>query len=216
MRLFLIRHGAVIPPQPEAFYGDADVPLSRHGQEEARLAARFLAAVPLAHIVASPLARARFGAEQIATGRGLPVEIMDDLREIKRGRWYGLTRAEVERQFPGDLAAHETDYETWQGHGGESRGAFRDRVLRALDRLLTAYPGQNIAVVSHNFTTRAILAAARGLSLAAWNELPIPTASVSLVDYAASAAPAVRFSGYKPAGERVIDVFPAYFPTSTP
>lgn len=216
MRLFLIRHGAVIPPQPGAFYGDADVPLSQQGQAEARQAAQSLAALALDHIVASPLPRARFGAEQLAAGRGLAIAFDDDLREIQRGRWYGLTRAEVEARFPGDLAAHETDYESWQGHGGEARGVFRDRVLRALDRLLTDWQGRSVAVVSHSFTTRAILAAASGLPLASWETLPVPTASISLVDYAPPAAPTVRLVGYKPDGRCITDTFPAYFPTPAP
>ena len=113
MRLFLIRHGAVIPPAPGALYGgSADVPLSTAGEAEARAAAAALADVDIDHLVASPLARARYGAEQVAATRASarpPVELAEGLREIDRGRWVGLTPEVIEQRYPGDLAGHAAD-----------------------------------------------------------------------------------------------------------
>ena len=207
MRLFLVRHGAVIPPQPMAFYGDADVSLSELGQAEARAAAAFLAPVNVDQVVSSPLTRARYGAEQVAAQRGLAIDVREDLREIKRGRWFGLTRAEVRTRWPGDLEAHHADPEHWNGHGGESLGEFRDRVLKVRDALLDVYSGRTVVLVSHNFTSCAILADASGLTLADWPTIRIPTASVSLLDYAATDT-VVRWIGHKPDRRTITEVFP--------
>ncbi|MBC8328037.1 MAG: histidine phosphatase family protein [Planctomycetes bacterium] len=193
--MFLIRHGEVVPPAPGAFYGGTEVELSPRGRQEAASAARDLAHEDLDAVYSSPLSRARFGAEQILLGRlGLDLQVADGVREIDRGRWVGLTPEEVERRWPGDLEAHRRDPEAWRAHGGESLGGLRDRCLRVRDWLLEQYPEGSIALVSHLFPTRAILAASLGLPLDQWGTLRLPTGSISLVDYR-QAGSEVRWTG---------------------
>jgi len=212
VRLFLVRHGAVIPPKPDAYYGDAEVELSASGRHEAQAAANCFRTVALDAVVSSPLSRARFGAERIAAIHGLPVIVDDELREIKRGRWYGCTEKDIETRWPGDLAAHRNDPERWNAHGGESLGDFRDRVARARQRLLTRYNGHSVALVSHHYTTCAFLAHALGLELTEWERLTIATASISRIDYAADASPHVRWIGHKPDGQSLASHFSDCFP----
>ena len=66
-RLFLVRHGEVIPPGGVhgVHYGSQDVPLSPLGQLEAAAAAEALKSQPLYGVHSSPLSRAVYGAEQI-------------------------------------------------------------------------------------------------------------------------------------------------------
>jgi hypothetical protein len=66
-RLFLMRRGEVINPGGDrpAFYGAMDAPLSPLGEAEARAAGRYLEHFHLEHVVASPLSRAIYGAEQV-------------------------------------------------------------------------------------------------------------------------------------------------------
>jgi len=182
MRLFLIRHGAVSPPRPGMFYGGTEVPLSVEGEAQARRAAAALATEKVDHVVCSPLGRARFGAERVAEicGIGRP-EVFEGLREIDRGRWLGLLPEEIEKQHPGDLKAHEADPEAWTGHGGESLGQLRDRVLAVRNGLLERWDGATVALVSHLWPTRALLADACGWGLERWGELRVPTGSVSAI-----------------------------------
>jgi broad specificity phosphatase PhoE len=211
MRLFLIRHGAVIPPAPGAFYGGADVPLSDVGKAEAKAAARFLADIEVDHIVASPLERAHYGARQVAEHRDMPVELFDGLREIDRGRWFGLTREEIEQRWPGDIDAHFSDPFNWRENGGESLGDLRERVLKVRDELRDRHRGRTVVLVSHMFPTRSMLADARGLDFDQWLSLEIPTASVSLVDYNDNDKGRVAWVGHKPDGLPVTRVFPQHF-----
>jgi len=183
VRLFLIRHGEVIPPAPGAFYGGTEVDLSDRGRREARAAARLIADEPVTAVYSSPLSRARYGAEQVLAGRrAVPLEIVPELREIDRGRWTGHTPEQVETRWPGDLDRHRLDLETWRGHGGESLGDLRDRCLKVQDRLAQRHEGETVVVVSHLFPTRAMLAAAAGLPLERWSSLRLPTGSVSRID----------------------------------
>jgi len=197
MRLFLIRHGAVSVAKPGSFYGGTEVALSAQGRLEAQKAAFQVEPNTLAAVYASPLGRAQYGAQCVVASRpGMQVRTLDGLNEISRGRWIGLTANEVDVQFPGDLQFHRQDPWDWRAHGGESLGDLRDRVLMARDTILREQDSDaEVALISHMFPTRAILADAMGLDLPAWNELRIDTGSVSLVEYGRNGDAKVIFAG---------------------
>ena len=44
---------------------------------------------------ASPLSRAKYGAERIAEKHGLEVVLDDRFKEVQRGRWLGKTREQI-------------------------------------------------------------------------------------------------------------------------
>lgn len=182
LRLYLVRHGAVAPERPGTYYGGIEVPLSPAGEQEAQRAAEALKNEALDRVLCSPLGRARYGARCIAAGRGLVEEPVAALAEIARGRWIGLTAEEVRARLPGDLEAHFADPDQWRGHGGESLGDLRRRVLGVRDRLLEGPPAA-VAIVAHLHPIRAVLADALGLPLQRWEELSVPTGSVAVVDY---------------------------------
>lgn len=195
MRLFLVRHGAVAPERHGSFYGGTEVRLSPEGEIEAIEAGRQLASEELQGLYASPLSRAQFGARQVQKGRNLEIQTLPGLAEIGRGRWVGFTPEEIHEQYPGDIQAHAEDPWDWRGHGGESLGDLRTRVLEAVAGIRAAHRETDaVAVVSHMFPTRAILADAMGMDLPAWSQLEVPTASISLIEDVAG-APEVRFVG---------------------
>jgi len=70
---------------------------------------------------------------------GRRLELRKDARfkEINRGRWLGLTREDINRDFPDDMAAFLRDPE-WKGHGGESYSDLSARVLAGLDDAMAA------------------------------------------------------------------------------
>lgn len=197
MRLFLIRHGAVSPVRLGSFYGGTEVDLSPQGRIEAENAALQLQSLPLQAIYASPLSRAQFGAEQIRAGRAdLAIRTLEGLKEIARGRWIGLTPNEVDSQYPGDRESHRLDPWNWRAHEGESLGDLRARVLECRNDIVEKHPGDGaVALVSHMFPTRAVLADALHVELPAWDDLVIPTGSVSCVEYDALGGAKVLFLG---------------------
>lgn len=194
VQIYLVRHGAVANAPEGAYYGGTEVPLSPAGRREAVAAARFLGGVQLSSVWTSPLARARFGAVEIARLHpGIPLRVDDRLREIDRGRWVGWTPAQVAERWPGDLRSHAQDLDGWRGHGGESYEDLRRRVLAWLrDRIEEGAQGPS-AVVAHLFPIRAILAEALDLPLERWTALQVPTGSLSLI---ARAAPGWELAWY--------------------
>ncbi|CAE8743640.1 unnamed protein product [Polarella glacialis] len=190
-KLYVVRHGAVIPPggRTAAIYGGAEVELSETGKAEAQAAAEYLMSeVPLLDAVySSGLKRAIYGAESICGGRGLQPIKDSRFNEINRGVWVGLTRDEIAERYPdhvrsiGSLSTFEGDPE-FSGHGGESYRALGRRVLEGRDSLLLKHPGSTICVVCHNWVVAALVGDASGIPPEQWCTLKIPTASVSLLE----------------------------------
>jgi len=107
-RVLLIRHGQSEWNADGRWQGQADPPLTDLGRHQALHAARNLGTVDA--IVASDLQRASETALIIAEALGIgPVVVEASLRERDAGEWSGLTRAEIERDWPGYLDPPPTD-----------------------------------------------------------------------------------------------------------
>lgn len=148
-RLLLARHGQSTWNALGRWQGQADPPLSELGRLQALHAARAVGAVDV--IVASDLERARDTAliisEQIGVG---PVVVEQDLRERHSGEWSGLTRDEIERDWPGYLDAER------RPPGYEPLEHLVTRVTGAITRIGEEYAGAEVLVVTHGGVIYAI------------------------------------------------------------
>lgn len=101
-RVLLVRHGQSEWNADGRWQGQADPPLTDLGRAQAHHAARSLGVVDA--IVSSDLQRAAETAAILAGELGVgPVVLDPDLRERDAGEWSGLTRSEIERDWPGYL-----------------------------------------------------------------------------------------------------------------
>lgn len=143
VRLVLWRHGQTVWNAERRFQGQSDIALDDTGHEQARSAARYLAAMRPSAIFSSDLARAAQTAGHLAGLAGQPVQTDKDLRERAGGVWEGLTDAEIRAGYP-------ADYATWNPPDGEPVTAVADRVAGAFERIADALGGGSLAVlVSH-------------------------------------------------------------------
>jgi len=153
-RLLLVRHGQSTWNADGRWQGQADPPLSSLGEEQAQDAAARLGEFGFSRVLASDLQRATRTAEILAGSLGLPVEVDADLREIDVGDWTGMTRAEIEARWPGELAAW-SEGRSESTMGGESRAHLTARARSILLRVAGAgAPGDRILVVSHGALIR--------------------------------------------------------------
>lgn len=101
-RVLLVRHGQSEWNADGRWQGQADPALTDLGRHQALHASRSLGVVDA--IVASDLQRASETALIISGELGVGPLVLDpDLRERHAGEWQGLTRAEIERDWPGYL-----------------------------------------------------------------------------------------------------------------
>jgi probable phosphoglycerate mutase len=145
--LLLVRHGESEWNAIGRWQGWADPPLSELGTRQAAVGARSVGAVDA--VVSSDLQRAAVTAEILAAELGIgPVVVDAALRERDAGPWTGLTRAEIEREWPGWLV------EGKRPDGYEEDESVLDRVVPALLTLENA--GEVVLVVTHGGVIGAV------------------------------------------------------------
>ena len=147
--LLLVRHGQSSWNASGRWQGQADPPLTDLGRHQARLAAEALGTPDL--LVASDLERAHTTALILSESLGVgPVLLDPDLRERHAGEWSGLTRDEIERDWPGYLEARR------RPPGFESEESLVGRLLEAVARLGADYDGAEVVAVTHGGVVFAI------------------------------------------------------------
>jgi broad specificity phosphatase PhoE len=140
VRLILWRHGQTQWNAERRFQGQSDVPLNVTGHQQARRAARFLAALRPHAIYSSDLTRAVGTADQLAELTGVVVQLDKDLRERNGGSWEGLTDVEIRTRYP-------AAYTAWVPPDGEPVSAVATRAAEAFERVADTLTAGSIAVV---------------------------------------------------------------------
>jgi broad specificity phosphatase PhoE len=141
-RMLLARHGQSEWNAQGRWQGQADPPLSDLGRQQAQSAASRIGSIDV--VVASDLERASHTAAIISEILGVgPVVIEPGLRERHAGEWSGLTRADIERDWPGYLEARD------RPPGFEPDDVLLARTLEALERIHREYAGADVLVVTH-------------------------------------------------------------------
>ncbi len=153
----LVRHGEVAAAHKGRLYGGTEVPLSEHGVQASLLLAAELARGAPERVYSSPLSRAALLAQALAEHSGAPLVLDPAFREMHRGLWTHLTKAEVEARWPGALALSIADPEQHAAPEGERESAFTARVHEALERVLAADAGRRVVVVTHAHVVRVIM-----------------------------------------------------------
>lgn len=155
-RLLLLRHGQSEWNASGVWQGQADPPLTPHGEEQARLAAEWLVGHGFTGVVSSTQQRARRTAEILSDVLGLPAPETDaDLRERHVGDWSGKTREQIEHQWPGQLDAWRNG-RLQQPPNGEHADEFTERVMRAVHRLVDRPEDETLLVVTHGGVIHAV------------------------------------------------------------
>jgi probable phosphoglycerate mutase len=159
IRITFVRHGESVSNRAQRWQGQGDSELSELGRSQAQALGRRIGGRRFDRIIASDLTRA----VDTARATGLPFERDRSFREFDVGRWEGLTREEVEAQFPEEIERLKQGEDIPLG-GGESYAAFSERIDGALARLRAQLePGQHALVVCHGGVIGTAIAGLMGL-----------------------------------------------------
>lgn len=160
--LILLRHGETAWSRERKHTGRTDVPLTPHGEEQAKAVRPLLAGRTLTRVLASPAARARRTAELA----GLDPETTPCLWEWDYGAYEGRTTPDIQVERPG--------WYLWRdgvepgpspgGFPGETVEQVGERVDAVLSEVRTALAEGDVALVAHGHVLRVLTAR--------WLELP--------------------------------------------
>lgn len=168
-RVLLIRHGETAWNRDGRWQGHCDVPLSPEGHEQAaRLAAYLRRQSPgIRTVYSSDLRRALETARAVAAELAAELRETPTWREIDVGRWSGLLRSDIEKQYADDWQRIAAGEDLPRG-GGETFSAFSERIVHTLNALRDRHAGETVAVVTHGGAIRAALLHVLGLP---WSRL---------------------------------------------
>ena len=153
MELLLIRHA--LPVRRELTEGVADPELSEAGVAQALHLAEYLASEELHAIYASPLKRAQQTAAPIAERFQLEVTLVDGVAEFDRNSSEYVPVEEL--KATNDPRWQELIDNRWDGRD-ETQEQFTDRVFNAMEAIIEAHTGHNVAVVCHGGVINSYLA----------------------------------------------------------
>lgn len=172
--IYLLRHGETIWNSLGRFQGQKDSPLTARGIEQADTVAELLreelrdTGEPL-EMQVSPLGRAQETAARIKGVLALPSRNDARLMEITLGSWDGLTRFEIDNEFPGSLDGSDAFDWYFRSPDGES---FDAACARASSWIADVH-GPTVAI-SHGLFGRLIRGVYIGMSKREMLELPVP------------------------------------------
>ena len=184
-RLIVIRHGFSQNNAVRRFTGQADVPLSPLGEEQAQLLADYLCEnYKIDLIYASDLCRAMETVAPTAARLGLSVIPEPAFRETDVGLWTGRVYEEVEETDRALMARHKADPDVSCPEGESNRQVFA-RVTAAVRRLMEAHCGKTVVVATHAMPARCIEAMSAGHGIEEIRAHRVaPNASVRVYTYA--------------------------------
>jgi broad specificity phosphatase PhoE len=173
VRFYLVRHGETEWSLSGQHTGRTDLSLTAQGKDEARKLAPWLRTVQFAHVITSPLQRARQTCA--LAGLGATASVEPDLAEWNYGDYEGRLSRDIRKERP--------DWNVFRDGcpNGEMPGEVSDRADRVIARLLTL--DGNVALFSHGQFSRALATRWIEISVAESQHFSLDTASLSILGF---------------------------------
>ena len=170
-KLYIIRHGETEWSLSGQHTGRTDIPLTPHGEEEARRLAPWLKDIQFSVALCSPRQRAQRTCE--LAGLGALAKVEPDLAEWDYGDYEGQRSPDIAKERPG-----------WNifvdgGPNGESPEDVSARADRLISRL-EALDG-NVALFSHGHFSRVLTARWLGFAVVAGQRFMLDTGTISIL-----------------------------------
>ncbi|MCX4092880.1 histidine phosphatase family protein [Nocardia sp. alder85J] len=191
MTVILLRHGVSTSNVAGTLAGRSPgVDLTDRGREQAQAVADRLAALPIEHVVHSPLQRCAQTVAPLAGKLGLEPEPDEALLEVDYGQWTGRPIRELVGEPLWRVVQQHASGAVFPEGEGLAQVQFRAvAAVRAHDRRFAAAAGRDVLWVActHGDVIKSILADAFGIHLDGFQRLAVEPASLSVVRYAPTA-----------------------------
>ncbi|WP_159461764.1 MSMEG_4193 family putative phosphomutase [Thermoflexus hugenholtzii] len=176
--ILLIRHAANDAMGKWLAGWTPGVHLNEAGRRQAEALAERLAPLPIRAIYSSPLERALETAEPLARRKGLEIQIVPELGEVRYGDWTGKSLKRLRRQKAWQRLVGTISRACFPG--GEAMVDLIARAVRAVETIAARHPRDVVALFTHADLIRAVTAYYLGMPLDLYHRLMIAPASVTI------------------------------------
>ena len=166
-KIFLFRHTQTVNTLDGIFRynGFINVDVDEKGLNILKRFIPYLKSQKIDAIYSSDLIRARKGAEIFSEALALEINFSEELREVKQGRWEGLTYNEIIDRYPEEAEKKFKDYVYFKVKGGENLLEASNRVNTCMDDILRKHEGGKVIVFAHGGINTLILLKALNMEL---------------------------------------------------
>ena len=163
--IYLIRHAEAEGNLYRIAQGQDNSNLTDRGWRQVQALEKRFADVHIDAVYASDLYRTCATASAIYKPKGLPLHRVRGLREICVGCWEQRTWGDIYRKDPLQMDYFNHQPAKWCVEGAETPWQVQERVLEALRTLAVEHEGKTIAVFSHGYAIRLVLAHLQGYTM---------------------------------------------------
>ena len=156
LKLYITRHGETEWNTIGKMQGWQNSDLTEKGVEDAIRLGERLKNIDFGKIYSSPLGRANDTANHIKGNRDIEIELLDGLKEMGFGLWEGVEREKVMELNKEEHYNFWNKPELYKREDGENFDELFQRVEDSLRYIIENSSDENILIVSHAVTIKAI------------------------------------------------------------
>ena len=185
LTLYFLRHGQTALSREDVFCGSGlDPELTPEGMEMAHAFAKAYRKTEWQAVYSSSLRRSITTAQPFCDALGIELQVRAELNEIGYGKWEGLTKEQVNKEFHDEYLSWLADPAWHAPTKGESAIVIAQRGLQVIEETQARLSSGNILMVSHKATIRIILCSLLGIDIGRFRyRLACPVGSVSIVEF---------------------------------
>jgi probable phosphoglycerate mutase len=186
--LYFLRHGQTALSREDVFCGSGlDPELTPEGMEMAHAFAKAYREGEWQAVYCSSLRRGITTAQPLCDALEIDPQVRAELNEIAYGRWEGLTKEQVSKEFQDEYISWLADPAWHAPTDGESAVLIAQRGLQVIEQIRKRFTTGNVLIVSHKATIRIILCSLLGIDVGLFRyRLACPVGAVSMVEFSST------------------------------
>ena len=151
--LYFLRHGQTALSREDVFCGSGlDPELTPEGMEMAQAFAKAYREAEWRAVYSSSLRRSITTAQPLCDAVGINLQVRAELNEIAYGKWEGLTKEQVSKEYHDEYISWLADPAWHAPTGGESAIVIARRGLQVIEEIQKQFTDGNVLIVSHKAT----------------------------------------------------------------
>lgn len=183
MKIYIARHGETEWNLINKLQGWQNSDLTEKGVRDAKSLAKRLEKIEFSNIYSSPLGRALDTAKYIKGDRDIEIELLPGLKEMGFGLWEGVKNEKVIELYGEEYYNYWNRPEIFRGNESEGFQRLFQRVEETLKYIIENSGGENILIMSHGITIKAIYAIVKDHKLEDFWDYPyVDGASLSILE----------------------------------